>query len=223
MGGRTLMRHRAAWVMVLAPAMSLAGLSMAGPGQAATASQAPMVASQATVAASHVNVVKPNRVNQLDCNGYSTKYKSLNPGGKMHCTDPIERHGKKVNGKWVATRFEDNGHYIGHDEPSVKFISSTPGSGNTMTYLQTLPVDPVRLPTPTASVTDYAQLSVAPWFGLPLCDPKSYPQNPCTPDSDSNLGSISNPNDAGSAFMELQFYPPGFTPFIDKQSCSATK
>ena len=52
--------------MVLAPAMSLAGLGMAGPGQAATASQKPMAASQAAVAASHVKPVKPNRVNQLD-------------------------------------------------------------------------------------------------------------------------------------------------------------
>ena len=34
---------------------------------------------------------------------------------------------------------------------------------------------------------------------------------------------ISDPNAAGSAFMELQFYPPGFTPFVDSTSCSATK
>ena len=47
---------------------------------------------------------------------------------------------------------------------------------------------------------------------MPICDPKSYPQNPCTPDSDTNSGLISDPNAAGSAFMELQFYPPGFTP-----------
>jgi hypothetical protein len=58
--------------------------------------------------------------------------------------------------------------------------------------------------------------------GLPICDPKSYPQNPCTPDSDTNSGSISDPNGAGSAFLELQLYPPGFTPFIDGESCSKT-
>ena len=72
-------------------------------------------------------------------------------------------------------------------------------------------------------MVDYAQLSVAPWFGLPLCDPKSYPQNPCTPDSDTNGGQDHDPNAAGSAFMELQFYPPGYTPFVDSVSCSATK
>ena len=132
------------------------------------------------------------------------------------CTDPI----KIVNGK--ASRFIDNHWYVGHDEPSVKFISSRPGSGNTMTYLMKLSKDPKKLPTPSGSVTDYGQLSVAPWFGLPICDPKSYPQNPCTPDSDTNTR-MGSPTDAGSAFMELQFYPPGFTPFIDSTSCSATK
>jgi hypothetical protein len=181
-----------------------------------------MAASQATVAASQVKAVRPNHVNQLDCNGYSTKYKALNPGGKEHCTDPMTPRGKKINGKWVGTRFEDNEHYIGHDEPSVKFISNAPGSGNTMTYLMKMPVDPKRQPTATGSVTDYSELSIAPWFGLPMCDPDSYPQNPCKPDSDSNTGS-GLPTDAGSAFMELQFYPPGFAPFQDNISCSRTQ
>ena len=63
---------------------------------------------------------------------------------------------------------------------------------------------------------------MAPWFGLPMCDPNSYPQNPCTPDSDSNVG-LNVANAAGSAFMELQLYPPGYTPFVDSESCSATK
>ena len=56
--------------------------------------------------------------------------------------DPV----KVDNGK--RFRFEDNDHYIGHDEPSVKFISSTPGSGNTMTYLTKIPVDPQGVPDP---------------------------------------------------------------------------
>ena len=72
-------------------------------------------------------------------------------------------------------------------------------------------------------MTDYSELSVAPWYGLAMCDPHSYPQNPCKPDSDSNLGAISNPKDAGSAFMEMQFYPPGNTPLIDGASCSKTQ
>ena len=161
--------------------------------------------------------VAPNPVNELDCNGWSAKYKTVRKIAGDLCTDPI----KVVNGK--GQRFIDNGWYVGHDEPSVKFISSQPGSGNTMTYVMKVPVDPSKAPTATGSVTNYGQLSVAPWFGLPMCDPKSYPQNPCTPDSDTNSGSISDPNAAGSAFMELQLYPPGYTPFVDSESCSATK
>ena len=70
----------------------------------------------------------------------------------------------------------------------MKFISSRPGSGNTMTYVMKLSRDPKAPPTANGKVVDYAQLSLAPWFGLPICDPKSYPQNPCTPDSDTNSG-----------------------------------
>jgi hypothetical protein len=88
-----------------------------------------------------------------------------------------------------------------------------------MTYFMRLATDPHARPTVSGSVTDYAELSPAPWFGLAICDPHSYPQNPCTPDSDSNVGSISAPGAAGSAFMELQFYPPGFGPFADAPSC----
>jgi hypothetical protein len=160
--------------------------------------------------------VAPNPVNELDCNGWSPKYGTVRKLAGELCTDPI----KVVNGK--GQRFNDNNWYVGHDEPSVKFISSTPGSGNTMTYLTKIPVDPRKAPTPSGSVTNYGQLSVAPWFGLPMCDPNSYPQNPCTPDSDTNTG-LNSPTDAGSAFMELQLYPPGYTPFVDSESCSKTK
>ncbi|HEX5299024.1 MAG TPA: hypothetical protein VFW50_18740 [Streptosporangiaceae bacterium] len=155
--------------------------------------------------------IAPNAVNEVDCNAHSPKYGTVRALAS-NCADPV----RVVNGKRL--RFEDNEHYIGHDEPSVKFISSTPGSGNTMTYLTRIPVDPAKSPTASGSVTDYGELSVAPWFGLPMCDPLSFPQGACTPDSDTN-----NPNAAGSAFMELQLYPPGYTPFIDSTSCSATQ
>jgi hypothetical protein len=204
------MRHRSAWVLVMTPIMAIASLATAASSQAAVARPA----SQATMAASHAtSAVKPNPVNQLDCNGYSSKYKSLDPQGRGRCTDPLQRNGSK------ATRFEDNGHYIGHDEPSVKFISHARGSGNTFTYVMKLPKDPRKQPTATGSVTKYGELSIAPWFGLPMCDPNSYPQNPCKPDSDTNTG-LGASTDAGSAFMELQFYPPGFAPFQDSVSCT---
>jgi hypothetical protein len=159
--------------------------------------------------------VQPNAVNLADCNGWSKSYTSLKPGMRGLCTDPVQI----TNGHY--SRLFDNGWYVGHDEPSVKFISSAPNSGNTMTYLMQLAVDPKEKPTPDGRVTDYAELSIAPWFGLPMCDPKSYPQNPCTPDSDTNIGTNS-PAAAGSAFMELQFYAPGFGPFADAPSCDPT-
>jgi hypothetical protein len=62
--------------------------------------------------------VPPNATNNLDCNGWSASYHSARPAMKSLCTDPI----RVLNGK--ATRFIDNGWYVGHDEPSVKFISS---------------------------------------------------------------------------------------------------
>jgi hypothetical protein len=155
--------------------------------------------------------IAPNAVNEVDCNAHSPKYATVRAMAAT-CVDPV----KVVNGK--RFRFEDNEHYIGHDEPSVKFISSTPGSGNTMTYLTRIPVDPHKSPTPSGSVTNYGELSIAPWFGLPICDPLSFPQGACIPDSDKN-----DPNAAGSAFMELQLYPPGYTPFVDSMSCSTTQ
>ena len=184
-------------------------LSLTGTAGAATAAATAKTAASGGVA--------PKATNELDCNGWSKAYGTVRKLAGSTCVDPV-----RVDKDGDRYRFEDNGHYIGHDEPSVKFISSTPGSGNTMTYLTKIPVDPHQSPTPSGSVTNYGQLSVAPWFGLPMCDPKSYPQNACTPDSDTNTG-LGAPTDAGSAFMELQLYPPGYTPFVDSESCSATK
>ena len=202
---------RRKWRLLLVPAMGIAvvcQLSLTGAAGAATAAATAKTAASGGVA--------PKATNELDCNGWSKAYGTVRKLAGFTCADPVTIE----NGK--RSRFEDNGHYIGHDEPSVKFISSTPGSGNTMTYLTKIPVDPRQSPTPSGSVTNYGQLSVAPWFGLPMCDPKSYPQNACTPDSDTNTG-LSAPTDAGSAFMELQLYPPGYTPFVDSESCSAAK
>ena len=124
----------------------------------------------------------PNATSEVDCNGLSPKYPAVKKTMQVLCTDPVTFYDGK------ASRFTDNGRYIGHDEPSTKFISSAPGTGNHFTYYVQLPVDPTATPTLDGSVSDYAELSPAPWFGLPICDPNSYPQNPCTPDSDSNTG-----------------------------------
>ena len=179
-----------------------------------------------------------NPYNMLDCNGWSTTYKNAVPAMKMRCADPIQYKYSGTPPQCTSSgygppqtygqsgRFYDNCHYVGHDEPSVKFESSVPGSGNTMTYFQQLSRDPVGTPTsdPLASpsISDYAELSPAPWFGLAICDPNSFPNQACTPLSDSNT-SNGSATDAGSAFLELQFYPPGFGQWIDAPSMDQTK
>lgn len=152
----------------------------------------------------------PNAVGGgLDCNGWSPISTNVK---HLPCTD---LHG--ANGG----RFYDHGWYIGHDEPSVQFYSSLPNSGNNMVWSVTLPE---RDPIPTQDGKSVAtwELTPAIWFSLAICDPKSYPQNPCTPDSDSNTGGISVSTDAGSAVLELQLYPPGYPPFTEYVSCDDT-
>ena len=162
--------------------------------------------------------VAPNKLGMEDCNGFSPAFQPVKRMGS-ECTDMI-----RTEADGSAYRFLDNGHYIGHDEPSVKFLSNAAGSASAMTYVMRLAVDPKATPTVTSPrVSHYAELSPAPWFGLALCDPKSYPQNACAPASDANSGGFSDPHAAGSAFMELQFYAPGFTPFVDGPSCDQTR
>src|SRR5215472_1533475 len=210
-----LVRPRLVKIRGSAWKLAIPAVALAAAGQLALTGAAS--ATHITAAANHAaHTIQPARVNSLDCNGWSKKYVSASPHMRMLCTDPVGSYGGHL------TRALDNGHYVGHDEPSVKFISAQSGSGNTMSYGMRLPKDPKKAPTASGSVTHYGELSVAPWFGLPMCDPRSYPENPCKPDSDSNTG-LGTPSDAGSAFMELQFYAPGFTPFIDNVSCSKTQ
>ncbi len=116
--------------------------------------------------------------------------------------------------------------YIGHDEPSTLFYSNVPGSGNRMNYQLTLPKDP----TPTAPLTSGKsynfQLHPAFWFGMAMCDTQSYPEqlSTCKPNSDSNIVDPAvSAKHPGTAFMEMQFYPPGWAPWPAGNSCDATK
>src|SRR5438270_327804 len=103
-------------------------------GAGATAMVFSLSPTGATLAAGPTSgAVKPNPTNMVDCNGRSPLFKSLKPGLSGLCTDAMEVY---PNGK--ATRFKDNGVYIGHDEPNVKFISPAPGSANDMTYFMRL-------------------------------------------------------------------------------------
>jgi hypothetical protein len=118
-------------------------------------------------------------------------------------------------------------YYVGHDEPAVLFYSSTPGAGFNNVYRLRLPKDPPLLPRQDGSgATWNFQLRPAFWFGMAMCDDQGNP-NPggspgrpnirCAAHSDSNIFDSSNPaapdyvgNHPGTAFMEMQFYPPGW-------------
>ncbi len=119
-------------------------------------------------------------------------------------------------------------YYVGHDEPSTLFYSNVNGSGNRMRYQFTLPTDPPASDPNAVGKSYEFQLNPAFWFGMAMCATQSYPelQNTCTPDSDSNIVDPAiSPNHAGSAFMEMQFYPPGWAFFPQEGgiSCNATK
>jgi hypothetical protein len=116
------------------------------------------------------------------------------------------------------------GYYVGHDEPSTLFYSNVPGSGNQMRYEMWLPSDPP--PTPEVGRSYNFELHPAFWFGMAMCDTQSYPEllSNCTPDSDKNIADPAiTPKHTGQAFMEMQFYPPGWVEWPAGDSCDATK
>jgi hypothetical protein len=119
---------------------------------------------------------------------------------------------------WNHKTFE--GYYSGHDEPALAFYSEVPGSGDSLTARLKLPLDPPTLPSQDGTGGTFNfQLHAAFWFSMALCDTQSAPEftQTCTPASDSNI--FDNPDPTapdfitlhpGGAFMELQFYPPGW-------------
>ena len=112
----------------------------------------------------------------------------------------------------VANSQDVYDQYVGHDEPSALFYSNTPGSGNQMQYNVTLPKDPP--PSKPLSRSYQFELNGALWFGMALCDTQSYPEqvSTCPASSDSNITS-NLAQHPGTAFLELQFYPPGWVPW----------
>ena len=123
------------------------------------------------------------------------------------------------------------GHYIGHDEPSVGFVSSRPGSGNDVTYTVRLPKNPKMQPTQNekGGTWDF-QLRPTFWIGMVLCDSQSAPEftHKCKADSDANNKVSGNPNSPnyigkhpGNAFMEVQWYSPGYVEQFDGFGCTA--
>jgi len=132
------------------------------------------------------------------------------------------------NTKYLCTEVADSdeafGHYVGHDEPSLLFNSNVAGSGNQMRYSGILPKEPSATNVPGKHSYDF-QLYAAFWFGMAMCDTQSYPNTvkSCIPDSDANIAKAGSPFHPGTAFMELQFYPPGYVQQFDGFSCSATQ
>jgi hypothetical protein len=210
----------------------LVGLGLFGSANASAASTASgsavpghLVARPTATAVPKATTI-PKR-GEFDCNGVSPVE---TPARGALCADVRGILGVDNANTWDG-RFFDNGKYIGHDEPDMTFLSNQQGSGNDVTWNETLPVDPSAAPTvgtPGSDVSHWFELSSAPWFSMAMCDPYSYPQLPCVPKSDGNAPtcpkafncpSNSYPG-AGSAVMEMQLYPPGNPPFVDNTSCS---
>jgi hypothetical protein len=219
-----LRRSRSARVVTVAAVGGLACFGLAGASAAQTARPEPGGSSLT----GHV-WVKPHSVGGLDCNGVSPVQKTLLVPNA--CTDIKGMYGLDNKFTWGG-RFYDNGRYIGHDEPFIRFLSPRSGSGNNMVWHETLGRDPAALPTvktPGHDVNHFVELTVAPWFGMALCNPFSYPLLPCKPGSDKNAPATVNAPvpagvypGAGSSFLEMQFYPPGMAPFPDNISCDNT-
>jgi len=127
-----------------------------------------------------------------------------------------------------------HGSYTGHDEPSLLFYSNTAGSGNSNVYHLQIPSDPKVLPNQAGTGGTWNfQLHPAFWLGMALCDNQSGPEYThaaCVPNSDGNIFDGTNEADPdyighhpGTAFLEVQFYPPGWAPWPPGVSCDATK
>ncbi len=132
----------------------------------------------------------------------------------------------------VANSDDVFGHYVGHDEPSVLFYSHKAGSGNHLRYQMTLPTDPSAAHPATPGKSYAFELYGTTWFGMALCDTQSYPEQlrTCPADSDRNIVDPSvSPKHVGQAYMELQFYPPGWIPWptwaqaVGASACDPTR
>lgn len=152
----------------------------------------------------------------------------------FNCEDPYSLCAERQDNRSSDPQYK--GKYIGHDEPALLFYSNVPGSGNNNVYKIRLPKDPATYPTDanpqgTGSPTVWNfQLHPAFWFGMAMCDTQSFPEftNVCVPDTDANIFDSGDPSSPkyigkhpGTAFMEMQFYPPGWVVSPDQTHYSA--
>ncbi len=195
----------------------------------------------AAIVAAALTVV-PGASSKATANHYSNLpfgLKCTTPGQSYLCTDvadmkvdPDSPTGQ-VNVGGAGYEGADSA-YVGHDEPSLLFYSNAAGSGNNNYWQLTLPRQTSPFPSQGgAGGTSWDfELHPAFWFGMAMCDSTSYPNytSTCVPDSDTNIKDGTNPNSpdfmshhAGAAYMEFQFYPPGWVPWINAISCDPTK
>ncbi len=140
------------------------------------------------------------------------------------CTDPADPINDLAGGP-----------YVGHDEPSLLFYDHRHGSGNDVTYNIRLPKDPQTQPNQDSANGVYWNFEqrAAYWFGMIMCDTQSSPEfqhKTCKPDSDGNIFDDTNPKSPhyigkapGNAYMELQFYPPGWVAQFTGFDCPGLK
>jgi hypothetical protein len=148
--------------------------------------------------------------------GAQIKYLSLG----LNCDD--------VNSGLCTERRENinyEGKYVGHDEPSLLFYSNGHGSGSTTVWKVVLPTDPRTFPNQqgTGSTWNF-QLHPAFWVGMAICDSQSFPEftQICKAATDENIFDNPDPSTPdyigrhpGTAFLEMQFYPPGWVSSAD--------
>ena len=68
---------RSIWALISAPVLAMTALSVAAAGPA-----------QAHSAPAGVHILTPNKINNLDCNGWSRAYQSVAPAHRQLCADP---------------------------------------------------------------------------------------------------------------------------------------
>ena len=153
---------------------------------------------------------------------------------------PAHMHLDCASGKPVCTEVHDSelvfgeDNYVGHDEPALTFYDNHAGAGNNVGYALQLPKDPPVLPNQQGTGGTFNfQLRPTFWLGMAMCDNQSAPEfthAACAADSDANIFDSADPNDpryigrhTGTAFMEMQFYPPGWVSWPPGVSCDATK
>jgi len=157
------------------------------------------------------------------------------------CTEPLQNW---EDFSWFNRAEKSHvriGEYIGHDEPLMEFYSDQPGAGNDNVWELVLPRDPpVRPEEDGSGGTWNFQLHPTFWIGMDICDDQSapnphypgapYPTQRCIPNSDENIYTSDDPSSPryigkapGGAFLELQFYPPGWVKWPAGISCAAKR